>query len=105
MHGHIFHMSQSNVSKWVHLLYGALNDALARQNLLPVRTANELVRRLHEEPSHATKVPPFLSITAYNVPFIVHATNPTDSCIIATDSNVIRSKTRFLSMILVLFTF
>jgi hypothetical protein len=63
MHGHIFHMSQSNVSKWVHLLYGALNDALARQNLLPVRTANELVRRLHEEPSHeepshATKVPP-----------------------------------------------
>jgi predicted RNase H-related nuclease YkuK (DUF458 family) len=48
---------------------------------------------------------PFLSITAYNVPFIVHATNPTDSCIIATDSNVIRSKTRFLSMILVLFTF
>ena len=110
MHGHLFQMSQSNVSKWVHLLYGALNDALARQNLLPVRTANELVRRLHEEPSHeepshATKVPPFLSITAYNVPFIVHATNPTDSCIIATDSNVIRSKTRFLSMILVLFTF
>jgi hypothetical protein len=69
MHGHIFHMSQSNVSKWAPLVHGALNDALARQNLLPARTADDLVRRLHEEPSHeessyeelshATKAPPF----------------------------------------------
>ena len=35
MHGHIFQMSQSNVSKWVHLLHGALNYALSQQNLLP----------------------------------------------------------------------
>ena len=65
MHGHIFQMSQSNVSKWVHLLHGALNDALSPQNLLLARTADELVQRLHgepshEEPSHATKAsPPF----------------------------------------------
>jgi hypothetical protein len=74
MHGHIFHMSQSNVSKWVHLLHGALNYALSQQNLLPARTADDLVRRLHEElsheepshaePSHATDAPPFLSMTA-----------------------------------------
>jgi len=84
MHGHIFHMSQSNVSKWVHLLHGALNYALSQQNLLPARTADDLVRRLHEElsheelsheelsheepsheePSHATEAPPFLSMTA-----------------------------------------
>jgi hypothetical protein len=62
-------MSQSNVSKWVHLLHGALNYALSQQNLLPARTADNLVRRLHgelshEEPSHATDAPPFLSMTA-----------------------------------------
>ena len=70
MHGHIFHMSQSNVSKWVHLLHGALNYALSQQNLLPARTADDLVRRLREEPSceepsceelsHATKAPLFI---------------------------------------------
>jgi len=64
MHGHIFQMSQSNVSKWVHLLHGALNCALSQQNLLPARNADELAQRLqeepsHEEPSHATKAPPF----------------------------------------------
>jgi hypothetical protein len=53
----------------VHLLHGALNYALSQQNLLPARTADDLVRRLHEEPSHeepshATDAPPFLSMTA-----------------------------------------
>ena len=52
MHGHIFHISQSNVSTWVHLLHGALKDALSQQNLLPARTADNLVRRLHGELSH-----------------------------------------------------
>jgi len=69
MHGRLFHMSQSNVSKWVHLLHEALNYALSQQNLLLARTADDLVRRLHEEPSHeepshATDAPPFLSMTA-----------------------------------------
>jgi len=89
MHGHIFHMSQSNVSKWVHILQGALNYALSQQNLLPACTADDLAPRLHEElsheelsheelsheepsheepsheePSHATNAPPFLSMTA-----------------------------------------
>ena len=69
MHGHIFQMSQSNVSKWVHLLHGALNYALSQQNLLPARTADQLAQRLQEEPlheepsreepSHATDTPPF----------------------------------------------
>ena len=68
MHGHISHMSQSNVSKWVHLLHGALNYVLSQQNLLPARTADDLVWQLHgepshEEPLHATDAPPFLSMT------------------------------------------
>ncbi len=74
MHGHIFRMIQSNVSKWVHLLHGALNYALSQQNLLPARTADELAQRLreeqsceepsHEEPPPSTDTSPFLSMTA-----------------------------------------
>ena len=79
MHGPIVPMRQSNVSTWVHRLHGALNDALSQHHLLSARTADDLVRRLHEEssheepsheepsheePSHATKAPPFLSMTA-----------------------------------------
>ncbi len=36
MHGHIFHMSQSNASKWVHLLHGALNDGVSSLSLTPL---------------------------------------------------------------------
>jgi hypothetical protein len=56
-------MSQSNVSKWASLVHGALNGALSPQNLLLARTADELVQRLHgepshEDPSHETKASP-----------------------------------------------
>jgi transposase, IS4 family len=64
MHGHIFQMSQSNVSKWVHLLHGALNYALSQQNLLPARTADELALRLQEEPPPSAAPTPLLSMTA-----------------------------------------
>jgi len=60
MHGHIFHMSQSNVSKWVHLLHGALNYALSPQHLLPARTADELAQRLQEEPPPSAAPTPLL---------------------------------------------
>ena len=41
--GCLFGMSQTNVSKWVHLLHTVLNRALARQSYLPARTAEEFV--------------------------------------------------------------
>jgi hypothetical protein len=41
-------MSQSNVSKWVPLLLGILNDALAAQRLVPARTADELTAQLRD---------------------------------------------------------
>ncbi|MBO9335934.1 MAG: hypothetical protein J7455_14725 [Roseiflexus sp.] len=58
MHGQIFQMSRSNVSKWVHLLHGAPNHALARQHLLPVHHADELARLLKEKPPPSTAPPP-----------------------------------------------
>jgi len=64
-------MSRSNVSKWVHLLHGALNHALSQQNLLPARNADELARRLQEEPPPSAAPTPLLSTMEQNVSFIV----------------------------------
>src|SRR6266542_3918671 len=49
VHGQLFGMSQSNVSKWVRLLLDILNTALARQGVLPARTAAELAAHLRVE--------------------------------------------------------
>ncbi len=42
-------MSQSNVSKWVRLLLEILTKALAAQQLLPARTAQELAAYLQTD--------------------------------------------------------
>jgi hypothetical protein len=39
--GQLFGMSQSNANKWIHLLHTVLNQALAHQDLLPARNADE----------------------------------------------------------------
>jgi hypothetical protein len=39
--GQLFGMSQSNANKWIHLLHAVLNQALAHQDLLPARNADE----------------------------------------------------------------
>jgi hypothetical protein len=46
VHGQLFGMSQSNANKWIHLLHTVLNRALAYQDLLPARTADELATLL-----------------------------------------------------------
>jgi hypothetical protein len=40
--GQLFGMSQSNANKWLHRLHTVLNQALARQDLLPARNADDL---------------------------------------------------------------
>ena len=40
--GQLFGMSQSNANKWIHLLHAVLNQAIAHQELLPARTADDL---------------------------------------------------------------
>ena len=40
--GQLFGMSPSNANKWMHLLHSVLNQALAHQELLPARTADDL---------------------------------------------------------------
>src|SRR5918912_1308192 len=60
VHGQLFNMSQSNVSKWVRLLLDILDAALADQGLLPARTAAELAAQLQAETLHLDpEAPPF----------------------------------------------
>ena len=62
VHGQLFDMSQSNVSKWVRLLLDILNAALASQSLLPARTASELAALLQAETMPVDpEAPPFFA--------------------------------------------
>jgi hypothetical protein len=67
-HGQLFAMTQSNVSKWVHLLLDILSFALADQCVLPARTASELAaqRRADGGPTDP-EAPPFFAMTEPNV--------------------------------------
>src|SRR5262245_28813667 len=67
VHGQLFGMSQSNVSKWVRLLLDILNDALAAQRLLPARTASELAAQLTAELVEIDpECPPFSAMMVQN---------------------------------------
>lgn len=67
LHGQLFGMSQSNVSKWVRLLLDILNTALANQGLLPARTAAELATMLQAETTpRDPEAPPFFAMMAPN---------------------------------------
>jgi hypothetical protein len=67
VHGQLFGMTQSNVSKWVRLLLDILNTALAQQQLLPARTAVELAEALRLETAHTDpEAPPFFAKMAQN---------------------------------------
>ena len=47
-------MSQSNANTWIHLLHPVLNQALADQELLPARTADDLAAMLTTPPTEAS---------------------------------------------------
>jgi hypothetical protein len=56
--GQLFGMSQSNANKWIHLLHPVLNRALAHQDLLPARTADELTALLATKRTNELPTPP-----------------------------------------------
>jgi Helix-turn-helix of DDE superfamily endonuclease len=58
LQGQLFGMSQSNANKWIHLLHAVLNQALAGQDLLPARTADELAALLARHKTDATSTFP-----------------------------------------------
>jgi Helix-turn-helix of DDE superfamily endonuclease len=59
--GQLFRMSQSNANKWIHLLQAVLHRALAQQDLLPARTADELTALLATTRTSEMPTPPLLA--------------------------------------------
>jgi hypothetical protein len=62
--GQRFGMSQANANKWIHLLHAALNQALARQELLPARHADDLAVVLAAKRTAGAPQPPLLGLMA-----------------------------------------
>jgi Helix-turn-helix of DDE superfamily endonuclease len=62
--GHLFGMSQSNANKWIHLLHAVLNHALAHQELLPARNADDLSVMLAGKRTEDVPQPPLFGMTA-----------------------------------------
>ena len=62
--GQLFGMSQSNANKWIHLLHAVLNHALAHQELLPARNADDLSVMLVAKRTEGIPQPPLFGMMA-----------------------------------------
>jgi hypothetical protein len=62
--GQLFGMSQSKANKWIHLLHAVLNQALAHQELLPARNAEELSVRLGAKRPEGVPLSPLVGMMA-----------------------------------------
>jgi hypothetical protein len=62
--GQLFGMSQSNANKWIHLLHAVLNRALAHQELLPARHADDLAVLLATKRTESVPQPPLVGMMA-----------------------------------------
>jgi Helix-turn-helix of DDE superfamily endonuclease len=91
--GQLFGMSQSNANKWIHLLHTALNQALADQDLLPARTADELAALLAKPKTEATSTAPLFGMMVLNGPSSVRTILRNKKTITVGRKSVTRSKT------------
>jgi hypothetical protein len=91
--GQLFGMSQSNANKWIHLLHPVLNQALAYQDLLPARTAEELAALLATNQSKEGFTPPLFGTMVLNGQSTVRKTLRTSKSITVARRRVTRSKT------------
>jgi hypothetical protein len=62
--GQLFGMSQSKANKWIHLLHAVLNRALAHQELLPARNADDLAVMLATKRTKGVPLPPLFGMMA-----------------------------------------
>jgi Helix-turn-helix of DDE superfamily endonuclease len=60
--GQLFGMSQSNANTWIHLLPAVLNQALAHQELLPARNADEFAVMLAAKRTEGGPQPPLFGM-------------------------------------------
>jgi Helix-turn-helix of DDE superfamily endonuclease len=90
--GQLFGMSQANANKWIHLLHPVLNRALANQELLPARTADDLAAML-APPTEASAPSALFFMMGPNAPSSVRKTRRSSTSITVGRRNATRSKT------------
>jgi hypothetical protein len=93
MQGQLFGMSQANANKWIHLLHPVLNEALAAQQLLPARTADELAAMLARPETEEASTSPLLCTMGPNDQSSVRKIRRSRKNITAARRSVTRSKT------------
>src|SRR6266508_1111523 len=91
--GQLFGMSQSNANKWIHVLHPVLNQALADQELLPARTADDLATMLAVPLTEAHSPSPLFFMMGPNDPSSVRKTLKISKSITVARRNATRSKT------------
>jgi Helix-turn-helix of DDE superfamily endonuclease len=65
--GQLFGMSQSHANKWIHVLHPVLNQALANQELLPARTAEEFAAMFETHSADGSSGIPLFGMMVLNV--------------------------------------
>jgi hypothetical protein len=91
--GQLFGMSQSHANKWIHLLHPVLNQALADQELLPARTADELTMMLTTPAPEPPSLVPLFFMMGPNAQSSVQKTLRSSKSITVGRRNATRSKT------------
>jgi Helix-turn-helix of DDE superfamily endonuclease len=91
--GQLFGMSQSNANKWSHLLHAVLNQALAHQELLPARNADELAVMLAAKRTEDVPVSPLFGMMVLSDRSTAQPIPRTNRNTTAARRSAIRSKT------------
>ena len=65
--GQLCGMSQSNANTWIHVLHPVLNQAVANQDLLPARTAEELAALFETHAADGSSSIPLLGMMVLHV--------------------------------------
>ena len=91
--GQLFGMSQSHANKWIHLLHSVLNQALADQELLPARTAEEFAAMFAPHTADGSATTPLFGMMALNVQSTARPIPKSHQNMTAARRSVTRSKT------------
>jgi hypothetical protein len=91
--GQLFGMSQSNAKKWIHLLHAVLNGALAQQERLPARNADDLARMLATKRTESVPQPPLFGMIALSGQSIARPMQRNNKNTTVARKNATRSRT------------
>jgi hypothetical protein len=91
--GQLCGMSQSNANTWIHLLHAMLNQALAHQERLPARTANDLAALLRTVQAKGDSTSPLCGMMVPSGRSIARKIQRSHKTITAVRRSATRSKT------------